>query len=547
MYIESDLVIELAGGVPALHPERKGQLERSPLKNWVEKHGGLPTYINSVATALYRDHPEWGISRVIATAVNWAKKVCTTGRAFGGKVKVSDAVKAAACAAVASWERKKASASDDSLDDKIIELSDENEESTYFAKIRKRRREKELPITDAIMLSDEDYFRFVLEEEWDVDGEGVNELTDIDSFMSVMELSASAQSAMRCPLNLSEAENIGGNKYKKEILRVGEIVVDNKGRKFNFTPKFLRDLKNNFGKALDYIPLLYTGEGNKHSSGTDPKAYAGLVETLSLDDEENPTKLYAEFSLTEDTEKIVKHNPKFGVSVTAHPNFVDAPRGVYYGPMLIDVNATHRPKLNKMGEWEKIAVRASDEEYRFDVLDLSDTTYTTKEEVVNMPEVETQSPIELSDEQIQAIMESDIFKNQVELAVADIKTENQNLRSEINNQKKASYETVVKAAVNTFRSNGENSVPPVLCDYAESLLLSFEPDERNEMIELSVGEEKKQMSKVEIVTKMLEETKGLLDLGRERGSSGEVELSQESKDEAVTFLAGLAGHVTQSE
>lgn len=28
-------IVQLAGGVPALHPERKGQLNKSPLKNWV--------------------------------------------------------------------------------------------------------------------------------------------------------------------------------------------------------------------------------------------------------------------------------------------------------------------------------------------------------------------------------------------------------------------------------------------------------------------------------------------------------------------------------
>lgn len=49
MYVDEFTIIELAGGnfdgKPSLHPERKGQLNKSPLKNWVEKNGGLPTYI----------------------------------------------------------------------------------------------------------------------------------------------------------------------------------------------------------------------------------------------------------------------------------------------------------------------------------------------------------------------------------------------------------------------------------------------------------------------------------------------------------------------
>lgn len=41
------MYVELAGGGPSphLHPERKGRLNKSPKKNWVEKSGGLPTYI----------------------------------------------------------------------------------------------------------------------------------------------------------------------------------------------------------------------------------------------------------------------------------------------------------------------------------------------------------------------------------------------------------------------------------------------------------------------------------------------------------------------
>jgi hypothetical protein len=110
----SDLLLELArrkksnfDGIPSKHPERKGQLNKSKLKNWVEKNGGLPTYINSIATALLREHPGWGIGRVIATAVNMVKKMCAGG-GTGIVKKVSTAVKKAACAAVASWNKKKA-------------------------------------------------------------------------------------------------------------------------------------------------------------------------------------------------------------------------------------------------------------------------------------------------------------------------------------------------------------------------------------------------------------------------------------------------------
>lgn len=91
-------------------------LDRSPKKNWVDKAGGLPKLIERVAKHLHYEQGN-AIDRAIATAVNWAKKMCSTGRAFGGKVKVGERAQAAACAAVGEWEKKKASAkADNSLD-----------------------------------------------------------------------------------------------------------------------------------------------------------------------------------------------------------------------------------------------------------------------------------------------------------------------------------------------------------------------------------------------------------------------------------------------
>lgn len=103
--------VDLAHGVPALHPERKGALNVSPKANWVEKKGGLPPYINSVATALVRGGMDR--STAIATAVNQIKKTCATGH-WGGRpnAPVSPAIKAAACSAVTRWEAMKLTAED---------------------------------------------------------------------------------------------------------------------------------------------------------------------------------------------------------------------------------------------------------------------------------------------------------------------------------------------------------------------------------------------------------------------------------------------------
>lgn len=96
----------MAKGVPATHPEERNALNWSPGKNWVEKAGGLPSYINSVAVALVRGGMPR--ERAIPAAVSVVKKTCATGL-WGGRpnAKVSPAIRAAACRASAEWEAKK--------------------------------------------------------------------------------------------------------------------------------------------------------------------------------------------------------------------------------------------------------------------------------------------------------------------------------------------------------------------------------------------------------------------------------------------------------
>lgn len=96
---------EFRGGVPDLSP--RFDLDWSPRENNIDKRGGLPKYIASVATALIQDA---GMSRerAIATAVNTVRSWCATGHArnLKGNPKLSPAVKAAACAQIADWDTR---------------------------------------------------------------------------------------------------------------------------------------------------------------------------------------------------------------------------------------------------------------------------------------------------------------------------------------------------------------------------------------------------------------------------------------------------------
>ena len=79
-------------------------LWHTPSKKVPEKQQ-LPAYVQNTAKALMRDHG-MSESEAIATAVN-AVKQWAQGRAFGGKIKVTPEVKAAARNAIREWEKLK--------------------------------------------------------------------------------------------------------------------------------------------------------------------------------------------------------------------------------------------------------------------------------------------------------------------------------------------------------------------------------------------------------------------------------------------------------
>lgn len=95
----------MPGGVPDLSP--RFDLNLSPKVNEIERRGGLPKYIASVATALIQD-AGMARDRAIATAVNTVRSWCATGHArnLKGNPKLSPAVRAAACAQIADWDAR---------------------------------------------------------------------------------------------------------------------------------------------------------------------------------------------------------------------------------------------------------------------------------------------------------------------------------------------------------------------------------------------------------------------------------------------------------
>ncbi len=96
-------------------------LERKPGKqNWVDKAGGLPSYIERIAKHLHYEKGK-SISTAIAMAVNTVKRWSTGTNHNGGKLKPDTVAKAQA--AVAQWEKAKAKSKLKEAIDESLEMS----------------------------------------------------------------------------------------------------------------------------------------------------------------------------------------------------------------------------------------------------------------------------------------------------------------------------------------------------------------------------------------------------------------------------------------
>lgn len=611
------MTFEFAHGIPELHPERRGMLSRVPGKqNWIEKtpsgNYALPPYINSAATAMKREHPNWPVSKVIQYAVEWVRRMCETGRTFGGTVKVSAAVQAAACQAYQQWMAKRAEAHATSED--IEEVSDVMEfavkakpkisdkpwsnfsQSDYTDEQWRRaciikgktKSECKFPVLEpdgtlnrnavhaaaarlssadltpeeratlkrrlrglyrilgetppeSIRMSDDEFISAMLSS-WGLDDEeeGADDVSLGDEEgLALFEEALSGSLTYRLPV----VEFSGGMRevsprvYEKEILRAGRI--NYKGRTLEFTPQMLRSIVDSFErKPFDYVPFQFVDENNAHTD--DPRRYAGRIKALRLSPDGE--SLRALIELTPDAERIVKHNPNFGVSVKLYPDYTRVSDGVHFGPTLVHVAGTHRPRLTDLAPWQEIAASVDDEM----TLDLSDADFiASKKEYTNMPDVKQDETPRLEHKEEEGKKDSSLitlsaeeFEERIQQAVSAALSESEGrakrLEERVRELSDARYADHVRAIKERYLREG---VKPAVLDIAEQLMLSFrsEPGE----ITLSEGDSEVKVNRLEALARLLDNCKGQVDLSAEKGSADAAEEFSEVDDEAVKTLVNL--------
>lgn len=176
--------------------------------------------------------------------------------------------------------------------------------------------------------------------------------------------------AVLTPFSGARAIELGNRLWRKRVLPVGD--VEYKGRILHFTREYLAGLAQAFrDRAYDQVPFQLAGDDNRHTN--DVERFGGEITDLELDND----GLYIKLSATERGDRVLRENPKLGVSARI---VEDYPRsdGKFFPAAIQHVLATLDPRIPNLGGWQ--AIEASNGVDA--VLDLSSAIFTGEERKV---------------------------------------------------------------------------------------------------------------------------------------------------------------------
>ena len=166
--------------------------------------------------------------------------------------------------------------------------------------------------------------------------------------------------AVLTPFTTAEAVELGNRLWRKQVLPIGD--VEYKGRLLHFTKDYLGQLVAAFkSRAYDQVPFQMATDDNAHSN--DPERTRGEVTGMELLDD----GLYITAQVTPRGEKVLRENPKLGVSARIVEDYARSD-GQRYPAAIQHVLGTLDPRIPGLGAWQAIeaATPAPDE-----VIDLS--------------------------------------------------------------------------------------------------------------------------------------------------------------------------------
>jgi hypothetical protein len=359
--------------------------------------------------------------------------------------------------------------------------------------------------------------------------------------------------ALLSPYNTGQAVELSTTLFRKPLLKLGSI--NYKGKKLTFDRKYLRDLKDSFtAGAYDQVPFQLADGGNAHNE--DPERFRGDVKGFEL----TKDGLDVLVDFTPKGAELIRDNPKLGVSARIIEG-LEHSDGRKYDRAVRHVLGTLDPKVTGLGAWQEVTLSADDA--------VDNTIDVTQEEVttlvpegtpsgtggapppsstatvddgggggdaavgtttliqppapgvtvnVNTPAGTSADPApvpgfedldfdDITDEELDELVD----------ASASLSNEHQDDEPsalDLANARVAAVEAELarQRFVNLSREYIEAGVPPVMVELARPILsMPMAP-----VIDLANNE---QLDFGELVTDMLDQCKGFIQLGREQGSS----------------------------
>jgi hypothetical protein len=161
-----------------------------------------------------------------------------------------------------------------------------------------------------------------------------------------------AVTTLLTPYDRGDAKLAGRKIWRKQLLPVGKIHYD--GRVIDFTRDYLSRLAAAFrDRALDQVPFQLAGEQNTHTRAV--RDFGGEVAALELTDD----GLDVVVAATEDADKILRENPRLGISARIKEKYSRAD-GKFYEVALEHVLGTLDPRITGMRPWEAVEAANDD-------------------------------------------------------------------------------------------------------------------------------------------------------------------------------------------
>jgi broad specificity phosphatase PhoE len=152
--------------------------------------------------------------------------------------------------------------------------------------------------------------------------------------------------AVLTPFHRTQAVELGNRLWRKKVLPVGDVQYQ--GRTLHFTLDYLKGLARAFtDRAYDQVAFQLADAKNTHTN--DPERYRGEITAM----EAEPDGLWLTVNPTEDGEKVLKANPRLGVSARIVENY-DRSDGKHYPAAIQHVLGTLDPRIPGLGGWQVV-------------------------------------------------------------------------------------------------------------------------------------------------------------------------------------------------